>query len=75
MQTAVPEELSLLGRNHTNKDVMDTVANAKNSGISNISLDIMLGIPNQNEKSLKETIDFCTSIDITHISSYILKIE
>lgn len=75
MQTAVPEELSLLGRNHTNKDVMDTVANAKNSGISNISLDIILGIPNQNEKSLKETIDFCTSLDITHISSYILKIE
>lgn len=75
MQTAVQEELSLLGRNHTNKDVMDAVANAKNSGISNISLDIMLGIPNQSELSLKETIDFCTSLDITHISSYILKIE
>lgn len=75
MQTAVPDELSLLGRNHTNSDVIEAVKRAKDCGITNISIDVMLGIPKQTEKSLKKTIDFCSSLGITHISSYILKIE
>lgn len=75
MQTAVPDELSLLGRNHTNSDVIEAVKTAKDCGITNISIDVMLGIPKQTEKSLKDTIDFCYSLGITHISSYILKIE
>lgn len=75
MQTAIPEELSLLGRNHTNCDVVKAVKYAKECGITNISIDVMLGIPKQTESSLKDTIDFCTSLGITHVSSYILKIE
>lgn len=75
MQTAVPEELDLLNRKHTNDDVKQTVSKAQKSGISNISIDIMLGIPKQTEASLKYTVDFCSSLNITHISSYILKIE
>ena len=75
MQTAVPEELFLLGRKHTNDDVKNTVEKAQKSGIPNISIDVMLGIPKQTESSLKYTIDFCSSLNITHISSYILKVE
>lgn len=75
MQTAVPDELSVLGRNHTNEDVVKAVQSARNSGITNVSIDIMLGIPKQTKESLKETIDFCKNLNVTHISSYILKIE
>ena len=35
----------------------------------------MLGIPQQTEKSLNETLDFCTSLGVPHISAYMLKIE
>jgi oxygen-independent coproporphyrinogen-3 oxidase len=35
----------------------------------------MLGIPKQTEESLRETLQFATECDVTHISAYILKIE
>ena len=51
------------------------IAFAKSHGIDNISLDIMLGVPNQTIESLNESIDFLISSDIKHISAYMLKIE
>ena len=75
MQSSDEKELKLLGRIHSTDDVTRTITNAKNAGISNISLDLMLGIPCQTEQSLKSSIDFCTELGVTHISSYILKIE
>lgn len=75
MQTSIEEELKLLGREHTNQDVINTVNLIKKSGIDNISLDLMLGIPLQTEESLEKTIEFCTLLQVKHISAYILKIE
>lgn len=75
MQSSDEKELKLLGRIHSTDDVTRTITNAKNAGISNISLDLMLGIPCQTEQSLKSSIDFCAELGVTHISSYILKIE
>lgn len=75
VQSAISEELELLGRRHRNCDVIKTVADAKTVGIQNISCDLMLGIPKQTEKTLDESIDFLLSLDIPHISVYLLKIE
>ncbi len=75
VQSAIPEELALLSRRHTNSDVLRAVADCKTAGITNISLDLMLGIPNQTEQSLQESIDFLCKLDPTHISAYILKLE
>ena len=75
VQSAIDEELQILGRRHKNADVIKTVADAKAAGIENISCDLMLGIPKQTEKSLDESIDFLLSLDIPHISVYLLKIE
>lgn len=75
MQSAVEAELKALGRIHSTDDAMITVKRAKTAGINNISLDLMLGIPYQTDESLKKSIEFCVACDVTHISSYILKIE
>lgn len=75
MQSAVDNELKELGRLHSANDAEITVKRAQKSGINNISLDLMLGIPCQTIESLKKSIDFCLSCGVTHISSYILKIE
>ena len=75
MQSSNDNELKLLGRRHTNADVISTVNSIRNSGIDNISLDVMLGIPEQSLESLKETLDFCISQDVAHISTYLLTIE
>ena len=75
LQSSNGEELRLLGRHHSALDAQNAVFLARESGFDNISLDIMLGLPFQNEKTLGETIDFCASCGADHISSYILKIE
>lgn len=75
LQSANEAELRSLGRTHSKADVISTIELIKNAGINNISLDLMIGIPDQTIDSLKESIDFCIDMDIQHISSYILKIE
>ena len=75
LQSANERELSALGRIHSPKEAEETVKAAQKAGFDNISLDLMLGIPYQTEESLKNSIEFCSSLGVSHISSYMLKIE
>lgn len=75
LQSANEEELSLLGRRHTAQQAKDSVLAAQQEGFTNISLDLMLGIQHQTAQSLHNSIAFCTSLPITHLSAYLLKIE
>ncbi|MBQ2848521.1 MAG: radical SAM family heme chaperone HemW [Clostridia bacterium] len=75
LQSAVDVERQALGRRGGCDDVERAIKRVKRAGIDNISLDLMLGIPNQTEESLKKSIDFCKSSGAKHVSAYILKIE
>ena len=75
MQSAVSSELRLLGRRHTREEVAQSVELARQGGIDNISLDVMLGVIGQTAPSLSQTLDFAASLKPTHISAYILKVE
>lgn len=75
MQSANDNELKLLGRMHKNDDTIKAVYRAKKAGFNNISLDLMLGIPYQDETSLKKSIDQCAELDVQHVSAYMLKLE
>ncbi len=75
LQSANNTELGSLGRRHTNEDVVFCVSEAKKAGIDNISLDLMLGIEGQSKASLLNSIEFCASLNVSHISAYMLKIE
>ncbi len=75
LQSAIDSERRILGRLSDRNQVENAVKMAQRAGFSNITLDVMLGIPNQTEKSLNETLDFCTSLGIPHISAYMLKLE
>ena len=75
MQSAVDSELKMLGRRHSCGDVSRTVKAAAEAGFKNISLDLMLALPDMTEESLKMTLDFAMAQGIQHVSAYILKIE
>lgn len=75
MQSANDEELKILNREHTSRDVKKVIENAQRDGFKNISLDLMLGIPKQTKSSLTKSIEFCKDCNVEHISAYILKIE
>ena len=75
VQSSVEKERKALGRVSSLETVKAATENAKSAGISDISLDLMLGVPFQTMESLDESIDFLLSLDIKHISAYMLKIE
>ena len=75
MQSAVDKERFALGRSAGKAQVEKAVFDAKNAGIENISLDLMLGTPKQTLDSLDETFDFIDKMNVKHISAYMLKIE
>lgn len=75
MQSAVDSERFALGRSAGKREVEKTVADAKNAGLENVSLDLMLGTPKQSLQSLDETFDFIDKMKVQHVSAYMLKIE
>ena len=74
-QSGNDTELLTLGRTHTAYDIEKTVKKARELGFSNISLDLMIGLPDSNLETLGKSLDFITKLDPEHISAYILKIE
>ena len=75
MQSARNEERFALGRVAGKSEVAKAIGDAKKSGITNISLDVMLGTPKQTLNTLDETFEFIDRMNVTHISAYMLKIE
>ena len=75
MQSAVDNERRKLGRTADRNQILSVISSAKKYGIDNISLDVMLGIPDQTVESLDKTIDFCINTGVPHISAYMLSIE
>ncbi|MBE6747877.1 MAG: radical SAM family heme chaperone HemW [Ruminococcaceae bacterium] len=75
MQSAVDKERKKLGRSADKQRIFDIINAFKTNEIDNISLDIMLGVPEQTLETLKETLDFIKECDVKHISAYILNLE
>lgn len=75
MQSVVDKERITLGRHSDREKISLCIDLFRSYGINNISLDLMLGIPYQTKESLKESIDFVRSKNVTHVSAYMLKIE
>ncbi|MCR5040627.1 MAG: radical SAM family heme chaperone HemW, partial [Clostridia bacterium] len=75
LQSAVDSERRSLGRLSGARDVEKAVSDARGAGFSNISLDLMLGVPGQTEESLEESLDFTARLRPEHISTYMLSIE
>lgn len=75
MQSANDNELKILGRIHNHYDFLKSYELIINSGITNINIDTMFGIPEQTLESFKHTLDEVKMLNPTHISSYSLIIE
>ncbi len=75
MQSAVDSERKKLGRLADSLQVETAIKKAISAGISNISLDVMLGVPEQTQESFEKTLEFCVNSGVKHISAYMLKIE
>lgn len=75
VQSFSDPELKRLGRAHTAADAHEAVRLAHVAGLSDISIDLIYGIPGQTIESWTETIEAALEIGVTHISSYELTPE
>lgn len=75
LQSIHENELKKLGRIHSFEDFLSTYGMIRESGIKNVSVDLMYGIPEQNAKSFEETLDAVCALSVEHISVYGLIVE
>ena len=75
MQSAVDAERRKLGRTSDRKRVEEALRIARECGIENLTLDVMLGVPGQTLHSLRETLQFLVYSGVPHVSAYMLKLE
>ncbi len=69
------QELERIGRIHRVQDVFDSIDNARAEGFSNMSVDLMFGLPNQTAERFINNVNVAHSLDLPHYSVYHLKIE
>ena len=67
--------LKSLGRRHTFADAEETVKNAREAGFTNISIDLIYGLPSQSRDEWADTLGRAASLKPEHISCYGLHID
>ena len=75
MQSANPSELALLERQHSLKEVINSVDWARSAGFTNLNLDLIFGLPYQELISWMNNIETALSLQPEHLSLYALTIE
>lgn len=67
--------LNGIGRIHHVDDVYRSLENARAAGFTNLSIDLMFGLPNQTLDMLDESISRALALNLPHYSIYSLKVE
>ncbi len=75
IQSFHDEELKNINRRHTSQIAIDAVHNAQEAGFSNISIDLIYGLPNQTMASWTDNIEHAIALNVPHISAYSLTFE
>ncbi|MCH7481063.1 MAG: radical SAM family heme chaperone HemW [Chloroflexi bacterium] len=75
VQSANPEELRLLERQHGYADAIHAVKYARQAGFDNLSVDLIFGLPYQKLSTWQHSLELALALNPEHISLYALTIE
>ena len=75
VQSFNDELLQKIGRTHRAHDVYETIELAKEVGFTNISIDLIYGLPGQTMDDFQDTMERALALDLPHYSSYSLIVE
>lgn len=67
--------LKAIGRIHEAEDIGRSILEARAAGFSNLSVDLMFGLPGQKLAHLRDSVSRALELDLPHYSLYSLKIE
>ena len=74
VQSFRDEELARLGRLHGSARARSAVADAREAGFDNVSIDLMLWLPQQTLAAWQETVEAALDVAPDHISLYLLEL-
>lgn len=75
VQTFQNHLLKGIDRHHSQQQVLRLIKQAQQLGFSNISIDLMYGLPQQTLTDIKEDLKIVATLNIQHISYYSLILE
>lgn len=75
VQSLVDSELRAVGRRHTATRAIEAVATLRHAGVTNISLDLIYGLPGQTLDTWHRSLDGILSLEPQHLSAYLLSYE
>lgn len=75
VQSFDDEVLKFLGRRHSSEQSKKVIIESIETGFSNISIDLMFGIPGMSFESYRDTLLYAVNSGVQHISAYQLTVE
>lgn len=75
IQSFRDEDLKMMNRAHTASEAESSVKRAQDSGITNLTVDLIYGIPSLDEMSWQKNLDRVNELEVQHLSSYCLTVE
>jgi len=74
-QSFSDDNLRMLGRIHTSDQISTAIAMARSAGLTNVSLDLIYGLPNQTLTAWSLDLDRALALRPQHLSLYALSVE
>lgn len=75
IQSFFDNDLKYLSRRHDSVHAQQCLDWAKQAGFSNISIDLIYGLPSSNVEQWNSNLDLFFALDIPHLSAYALTLE
>jgi oxygen-independent coproporphyrinogen III oxidase len=75
VQSFIVKELARTGRKHTAEVVEREIAILTESGIVNVNIDLIAGLPGQTRQSWNESLDWVERLNAPHVSVYMLEVD
>ena len=74
VQSLDDRELARLGRLHSSARAREAVADAREAGYDNVSVDLMMWLPEQTVHDWQTTVDGTIDLQLDHVSLYLLEL-
>lgn len=75
VQTFDDDRLRFLHRRHTAEEARRAVETCREAGFSNISIDLIYGLPGEDEAAWRSDVETAVALNVPHLSAYCLMFE
>ena len=75
VQSFIDREAASVGRLHKRTTILDDIARVRASGVTNINIDLIAGLPHQTPESWKESLEETIATGAPHVSVYMLEVD